>query len=245
MMNARSRSKIEYMKDQVRQTYPIVVNNIPSSIKAVDAQDNKMVVLHAFIRNVGLCLRNLGRVKRSMGVDYRTLRHRISRPSLGLMSDDSPIIAVFRKNAEVFINQVRNLTHDAFWSWLKLTFEIQTAMDVFETSEIILECVYEISGARLGLIYHRQAIDEYVALAKEVEALRITSERYGSQQLKRTNPTEESGRRSTQAAYELERLTEITETKACMLNFMTERHFSEIDFFGVVQSFLINFIASV
>ncbi|KAI8930278.1 hypothetical protein BC831DRAFT_439964 [Entophlyctis helioformis] len=201
MVRARSRSKLEYIKETIRESYHPFVENLAENTSRVEDEDARLLMLHAAVRQTGLSCRNVGKARK-----VSLAQHHLSRPSSTLFESKSQFSEVFRKSASSLMKQALSESQDA--------------------GDFFLECVYEISGLRQGLIYYQQVVEEYIQFAEQANSLNDSLEKLHSQAARTS--TEDSVRRLNDAYYEYSKIAAVVEEKACALNHTTKCVFEEM-----------------
>ncbi|KAH6570598.1 hypothetical protein BASA60_007616 [Batrachochytrium salamandrivorans] len=209
MIQARSQSKLAYMYDSVRTAfYPYVENLAENSIK-LNEEDSRLLALHGVIRQVGLSVRNVGKARKALGYQIRVLRYNLCWSESSLLNNNLIVSEVLCKSARLMM--------------------AHSATEIQDTGDYFLECVYELAGARQGLVFYHQVSEDYVELVKQAASLGTALERLQTQASR--SSTEETVRKLSEAYYEHSKMESLVEDKACFLNHITKSLFEDIERF--------------
>ncbi|KAK6099287.1 hypothetical protein MT418_000722 [Batrachochytrium dendrobatidis] len=218
MMYARSHSKLDYIGDSVRSCYyPYVEDLVQKSIK-FEEEGSRLMALHSLVREVGIKVRNVGKARKVLGFQLRVLRHHLSEPGVTFFKDKLYITETFCKSAKLILDQS--------------TAEIQ------ETGDFFLECVYELSGSRQGLLHYHHISEEYVELVQQLDTIHTTMERLQTQASK--FGSEDTVQKLSETYYEHSKMAMVVENKACYLNHVTKSLSDDVEWFQSVGFTLVS-----
>ncbi|KAI9203241.1 uncharacterized protein BJ171DRAFT_510094 [Polychytrium aggregatum] len=218
MIKARSASKIEYLLENIFESYAPIVEDLEKS----DAEfHNVAEVFGALVgssgtggvRSIANSARRMGKLRRDFANNIRTLRYHMSKPSLDLFPRKDGVATALKCLGDISTRQ--------------------SAIDTWEIGEVFLESATGIAGALSVLPRHDEVAAVFRTNSKHTATIQSQLTRVEAQA--KTNSTDENVKKLSEIYFQYQTSSRETQRNASLLNYTDISLRSELQRFHEYQ----------